>query len=113
LDAFQTNVPIGGTLDFAKHFYNQTCGSMTIYDTLKVYKSGNLVKRFTYQWNLACGARLDVCFALSVPEKDQYICFDLTLCDGGSAWAGGDEYKFAKCFDFHVEPGHKSTVPCP
>jgi hypothetical protein len=110
---FQHQVPIGGTLDFAKYFHNNTCQALIIYDTLKVYKGSNLVKEFQYQWSVACEQDLYLCFALSVPEKDQYICFDLTLCDGGSAWAGGDEYKFAKCFDFHVEPGHKSTVPCP
>jgi hypothetical protein len=110
---FQFNVPIGGTLDFSKHFHNNSCEPMTIYDTLKAIRGTKVVKRFPYEWTLACEEDLDLCFALAVPKKDQFVCWDLTLCNQGVAVAGGIKYPFVDCFDFHVEPGHCSVVPCP
>jgi hypothetical protein len=110
---FQYNVPIGGTLDFAKHFHNNVCDLMTLYDTLKAIRNEKVVREFTYEWTLACEEDLDLCFALKVPEKDQFVCWDLTICNQGLAVAGGMEYPFEYCFDIHVEPGHGSVVPCP
>jgi hypothetical protein len=113
MEVFQYNVPIGGSLDFAKHFHNNTCQTMTIYDTLYAYKGGNVVKTFAYEWTLECEQDLDVCFALQVPEKDMFICWDITIVNSGVAVAGGDEYPFGDSFDVHIVPGHKSEVECP
>ena len=113
MDVFQTQVPIGGTLDFAKHFHNNTCNTMTIYDTIYAYKGGNLKKKFKYTWTVECEQDLDVCFALKVPPKDQFICWDVTLVNSGVGVAGGIEYPFSDQFDLHIEPGHKSEVACP
>jgi hypothetical protein len=113
METFQTQVPIGGTLDFAKHFSNNSCQTMTIYDTLYAYKGGNVVKTFAYEWTLECEQDLDLCFALLVPEKDQFICWDITIVNSGLAVAGGDEYPFEDSFDVHIEPGHKSEILCP
>ena len=113
LEPFQTQVPIGGTLDFAKHFHNNTCQTMTIHDTLYVYKGGNPVKTFAFEWTFECEQDLDLCFALQVPEKEQFIGWDITIVNSGVAVAGGDEYPFSDAFDVHIEPGHKSEVECP
>jgi hypothetical protein len=115
MEFFQHNVPIGGTVDYAKHFVNNTCQTMTIYDTFYTYKDGKLVAKVPYgPYDLACGERLDICCALGVVKKDQFICWDLTSMVQGVAYAGGDEYPFSSnSYDFHLEPGHKSTVPCP
>jgi hypothetical protein len=113
LESFQTQVSIGGTLDFAKHLHNNTCQTMTIHDTLYVYKGGETVKEFAFEWTLECEQDLDLCFALQVPEKDQIICWDITIVNSGVAVASGDEYPFEDSFDVHIEPGHKSEVECP
>jgi hypothetical protein len=113
MEPFQTQVPIGGTLDFAKHFTNSTCQAMTIHDTIYVYKGGNPVKTFAFEWVFECEQDLDLCFALQVPEKGQFICWDITIVNSGVAVAGGDEYPFEESFDVHIEPGHTSEVPCP
>jgi hypothetical protein len=113
IEPFQSQVPIGGTLDFAKHFHNNTCQTMTIHDTLYVYKGGETVKEFAYEWAFECEQDLDLCFALQVPEKDMFICWDITIVNSGVAVAGGDEYPFSDEFDVHIEPGHKSEVICP
>jgi hypothetical protein len=113
LDVFQTQVPIGGTLDFAVHYHNNTCASMTIYDTIYAYRGGNLLKKFTQEWSLACEQDLDVCFALKVPPKDNFICWDVEIVKSGEAHAGGASFKFEGRFTIHIEPGHKSEVPCP
>jgi hypothetical protein len=114
LDVYQTQVPIGGTLDFAKHFHNNTCQTMTIYDTIYAYKDGNLKKAFAFgPWTVECEADLDVCFALKVPKNDMFICWDVEIVNQGVAIAGGMEYPFADGFFVHIEPGHKSEVPCP
>jgi hypothetical protein len=86
---------------------------MTIHDTLYVYKGGNPVKTFAYEWAFECEQDLDLCFALQVPEKDQFICWDITIVNSGVAVAGGNEYPFSDEFDVHIEPGHKSEVICP
>jgi hypothetical protein len=113
MDVFQTQVPIGGTLDFAAHFHNNTCQTMTIYDTTYAYKGSNLLKKFAFEWSLECEQDMDICFALQVPEKDQFICWDITIVNSGVAVSGGDEYPFEENFDVHIEPGHKSEVICP
>jgi hypothetical protein len=113
LEPFQTQVPIGGTLDFAKHFHNNTCQTMTIHDTLYVYKGGSPVKTFAFEWTFECEQDLDLCFALQVPEKDKFIGWDITIVNSGVAVAGGDEYPFSDAFDVHIEPGHESAVECP
>jgi hypothetical protein len=113
MDVFQTQVPIGGTLDFAKHFSNNSCHTMAIYDTIYAYKGGNVLKKFAYEWTVECEQDLDLCFALQVPEKDQFICWDITIVNSGVAVAGGDEYPFEDSFDVHIEPGHQSEVECP
>jgi hypothetical protein len=113
METFQMQVPIGGTLDFAKHFSNNSCQTMNIYDTLYAYKDGNVVKKFTYEWTLECEQDLDVCFALQVPKKDMFIGWDITIVNSGVGVAGGEEYPFEESFDVHIEPGHKSEILCP
>jgi hypothetical protein len=112
MEPFQTQVPIGGTLDFAKHFQNNTCQSMTIYDTVYAFKDGKVLEAYAFEWTLECEQDLDICFALQVPEKDQFICWDITIVNSGVAVAGGDEYPFEESFDIHIEPGHKSEIIC-
>jgi hypothetical protein len=113
MECFQYEVPIGGTFDLAKHFHNNTCELMTIYDTIKAYRNDKLLKKFAFMWELPCEADLDVCFALGVPPKDQFICWDVTIVNQGVAVAGGMEYPFEGACDLHVMPGHKAEVTCP
>jgi hypothetical protein len=110
---YQHQVPIGGSLDFEKVFTNNSCEQLTIYDTLKVYRGQKLLKTFPFQWTIACGEQLTIYFALAVPKKDQFICWNLKLVDQGTAVGGSGSYDFSGEFDFHVEPGHKSMVSCP
>jgi hypothetical protein len=114
MDPYQTQVPIGGTLDFAKYFHNSTYYTATVYDTMSVYRDGKLLKEFVLDpWIINDEEDVEVYFALTVPKKDHFIGWDLTLLNRGVAVAGDREYAFEDSFDFHIEPGHKSMVQCP